>query len=172
MGWQINSSNDTKYVAFCLMARRLDDLADVSTVPQSIISIFIPHYFRVHRSMSNVRSLIISTRDGKIDILLNKKRTLIERLKEKRTAVISRTVTRGLPPEAARAAASTRIQLKPSEVEWLGDIPEHWEVKKLSWLFRYSKGPNAAILTKEYVGSNPGEFPVYSGQTEHDGLME
>lgn len=60
---------------------------------------------------------------------------------------------------------------KPSGVEWLGDMPEHWEVRKLSWLYRYSKGKNAATLTKEHVGQNPGDYPVYSGQTENDGLM-
>jgi len=99
---------------------------------------------------------------ARLDTLVGKKRELIEKLKEKRTALISRTVTRGLNPNA---------KLKPSGIEWLGDIPEHWEVKKLSWLFRYCKGPNAATLTKEYVGSNPGDFPVYSGQTESEGLL-
>ena len=61
-----------------------------------------------------------------------KKRTLIERLKEKRTALISRTVTRGLPPDAARAAGlDPHPKLKPSGIDWLGDVPEHWEVKRL-----------------------------------------
>ena len=57
-----------------------------------------------------------------------KKRELIERLKEKRTALISRTVTRGLPPDAARAAGlNPQPKLKPSGIDWLGDMPEHWE---------------------------------------------
>ncbi len=60
---------------------------------------------------------------GRIDKLIAKKRELIERLKEKRTALISRTVTRGLNPH---------VKLKPSGVEWLGDVPEHWEVRKFS----------------------------------------
>ena len=47
------------------------------------------------------------------------------------TALITRTVTRGLPPEAARAAGlDPSPRLKPSGVEWLGDVPEHWEVKE------------------------------------------
>ena len=70
---------------------------------------------------------------SKIDTLVAKKRTLIERLKEKRTALISRTVTRGLPPEAARAAGlDSQPKLKPSGIDWLGDVPEHWEVERLS----------------------------------------
>jgi type I restriction enzyme S subunit len=69
---------------------------------------------------------------AKIDALVAKKRTLIERLKEKRTALISRTVTRGLPPEAARAAGlDPHPRLKPSGFDWLGDVPRHWTATKL-----------------------------------------
>ena len=68
----------------------------------------------------------------RIDALVAKKRLLIERLKEYRTALITRTVTRGLPPEAARAAGlDPSPRLKPSGVEWLGDVPEHWGVRPL-----------------------------------------
>jgi type I restriction enzyme, S subunit len=69
---------------------------------------------------------------AKIDTLVGKKHTLIERLKEKRTALISRTVTRGLPPDAARAAGlNPHPNLKPSAIAWLGDVPEHWSVAQL-----------------------------------------
>jgi type I restriction enzyme S subunit len=68
---------------------------------------------------------------AKLDTLVGKKRELIEKLKEKRTALISRMVTRGLPAEAARAAGlNPNPKLKPSGIEWLGDLPEHWTVKK------------------------------------------
>ena len=68
----------------------------------------------------------------RIDALVAKKRQLIERLQEYRTALITRTVTRGLPPDAARAAGlDPSPRLKPSGVEWLGDVPEHWEMKQL-----------------------------------------
>ena len=71
---------------------------------------------------------------GRIDTLVAKKQTLIERLKEKRTALISRTVTRGLPPDEARKAGlDPHPRLKPSGVEWLGDVPEGWEVKRLGY---------------------------------------
>ena len=69
---------------------------------------------------------------AKIDALVAKKKTLVERLKEKRTSLISSTVTRGLPPDAARAAGlDPHPTLKPSGIDWLGDIPEHWYVKPL-----------------------------------------
>lgn len=70
----------------------------------------------------------------RIDSLIAKKRLLIERLQEYRTALITRTVTRGLPPEAARAAGfDPSPRLKSSGVDWLGDVPEHWEI---SWFSR------------------------------------
>jgi type I restriction enzyme S subunit len=64
-----------------------------------------------------------------------RKRTLIERLQEQRTALISRTVTRGLPPDAARAAGlDPHPKLKPSGIDWLGDVPEHWTPKRLRYI--------------------------------------
>jgi type I restriction enzyme S subunit len=72
---------------------------------------------------------------AKIDTLVEKKRTLIKRLKEKRTALISRTVTRGLPPDAARAAnLDPHPKLKPSGIDWLGDVPAHWTPKRLRFI--------------------------------------
>ncbi|MBF0611883.1 MAG: restriction endonuclease subunit S [Magnetococcales bacterium] len=69
---------------------------------------------------------------GKIDRLIAKKRELIARLKEKRTALISRTVTRGLPPEVARVfGLEPHTRFKDSGVEWLGEIPEGWEALPL-----------------------------------------
>ena len=69
----------------------------------------------------------------RIDALVAKKRLLIERLEEYCTALITRTVTRGLPPEAARAAGlDPSPRLKPSGVEWLGEVPEHWTVAAFS----------------------------------------
>lgn len=59
---------------------------------------------------------------GKIDALVQEQRWLIELLKEKRQAVISHAVTKGLDPNA---------NVKPSGVEWLGDVPEHWDVTPL-----------------------------------------
>jgi type I restriction enzyme S subunit len=59
---------------------------------------------------------------AKIDELVAEQRRLMELLKEKRQAVISHAVTRGLNPHAP---------LKPSGIEWLGDVPEHWEVSAI-----------------------------------------
>ncbi len=77
----------------------------------------------------------------KIDELVAKKRLLLERLAEYRTALITRTVTCGLPPEAARAAGlDPSPPFKPSGVDWLGEIPEHWEIQRLGRMGSFFKG--------------------------------
>ncbi len=74
---------------------------------------------------------------GRIDTLVAKKRALIGLLKEKRSALISRTVTRGLPAEVAHGfGLEPHTRFKDSGIEWLGEVPEGWEVKRLKYLFR------------------------------------
>ena len=63
---------------------------------------------------------------ARIDVLVAKKERLIELLQEKRTALITRAVTKGLDPT---------VPMKDSGVEWLGQIPAHWEVKGNGGLF-------------------------------------
>lgn len=97
---------------------------------------------------------------ARIDTLIEKKRTLIERLKEKRSALISRTVTRGLPPEAAKAAGlNPHPRMKDSGVEWLGEVPEHWEVVPLRRIASLRSGEN--ITAEELMEG--GNFPVFGG---------
>ncbi len=62
---------------------------------------------------------------ARIDALVAKKERLIELLQEKRTALITRAVTKGLDPN---------VPMKDSGVEWLGEIPTHWEVQRLKFL--------------------------------------
>lgn len=59
---------------------------------------------------------------GRIDTLVGKKKKLAELLKEKRTALISRAVTKGL---------DASVKMKPSGVEWIGEVPEHWMVSPI-----------------------------------------
>jgi type I restriction enzyme S subunit len=67
---------------------------------------------------------------AKIDALVAEQRRLMELLKEKRQAVISHAVTQGLNPHAP---------MKPSGIEWLGDVPEHWDIRRVRWLCEIKK---------------------------------
>ena len=64
---------------------------------------------------------------AKANRLIRTKRRLIELLNEQKQAIVHRAVTRGLEPD---------VPVKPSGVEWLGDIPTHWEVRRSRLLFR------------------------------------
>ena len=80
---------------------------------------------------------------AQIDTLIDKQQTLIQLLKEKRQAVISHAVTKGLKPDAP---------MKDSGVEWLGDVPEHWvvcRIKDLSSII--SKGTTPSTMGGELI---------------------
>ena len=94
----------------------------------------------------------------RIDALVAKKRLLIERLEEYRMALITRTVTRGLPPEAARAAGlDPSPRLKPSGVEWLGNVPAHWELRPLKRISP-SVGVGVVVNPSTYVSTEGVPF--------------
>lgn len=84
---------------------------------------------------------------AQIDTLIDKQQTLIQLLKEKRQAVISHAVTKGLNPDAP---------MKDSGVEWLGEVPEHWEVGRLKNVLRIRNGRDYKEVEVE-----SGGYPVY-----------
>ncbi|MEN6519319.1 MAG: restriction endonuclease subunit S [Methanospirillum sp.] len=80
------------------------------------------------------QSVIVTYLDretARIDALLAKKERLIALLREKRIALISRAVTEGLNPSAP---------MKDSGIGWLGDVPAHWEIKRLKYLATIQTG--------------------------------
>jgi type I restriction enzyme S subunit len=114
-------------------------------------------------SLSEQRAIahFLDATTTKLDTLVVKKRALIERLKEKRTALISRTVTRGLPPDVARAAGlNPHPKLKPSGIEWLGEVPVNWDVTRLKNVIKGGLA-NGLFKTKEYFGSGTRLINVY-----------
>ena len=73
---------------------------------------------------------------GRLDILIAKKQALIELLKEKRAALILQTVTRGLPAGAAEEfGLEPHTRFKDSGIEWLGEIPNNWDLTPLRYAF-------------------------------------
>ena len=79
----------------------------------------------------------LDEKTARIEGLIEKKRALLDRLAEKRQALITQAVTKGLNPDAP---------MKPSGIDWLGDIPAHWEVLRLKFITSepLSYGANAA----------------------------
>lgn len=103
----------------------------------------------------------LDSETAKIDGLVKDYEELIVLLHEKRQALISHAVTRGLselvkPTDPDFAQYSTPVTFKPSGVEWLGDIPEGWSVRKMKYLCQITTGG------KDTVDANPdGEYPFF-----------
>jgi len=93
---------------------------------------------------------------AKIDALIQEQERLIELLKEKRQAVISHAVTKGLDPD---------VKMKDSGIEWLGEVPEHWEVKKGAYVGRLFGSEQIAEDGISDVGAVP--FLKVSSLSEH-----
>ncbi len=88
----------------------------------------------------------------KIDALADEQKRLIELLKEKRQAVISHAVNKGLSPGAP---------MKDTGIEWLGEVPEHWEVRPLKYLVKLESGGTPSKNNESYWG---GEIPWASAK--------
>ena len=103
-----------------------------STAEQTQIAVFLDHKTRL------------------IDDLIIKKQKLIELLKEERTAFINQAVTKGLDPT---------VSMKDSGIEWLGNIPEHWSIRKLKYSISIKSGDGIANIEV-----NPEHLiPIYGG---------
>lgn len=101
---------------------------------------------------------------ARIDALIEKQQQLIALLKEKRQAVISHAVTKGLNPNAP---------LRDSGVEWLGMVPAHWEVAPVKHVFGNLNFRRVPLSTTER-GTRQGEYDYYgaSGVIDHiDGYI-
>jgi restriction endonuclease S subunit len=93
---------------------------------------------------------------AQIDEYIAKKQRIIELLKEQKTVIINQAVTKGINPD---------VPMKYSGVEWLGEIPEHWEVKKIKrFLKSYRYGISDSIRGE-------GEFKVLTMGNIQDGKV-
>ncbi len=87
-------------------------------------------------------STYLDTKCTKIDSIIEKQEKVVEKLKEYKLSVITEAVTKGLNPD---------VKMKDSGVEWIGEIPEHWDIVKLGNIFSYLGGYayNSDLYTPE-----------------------
>ena len=106
---------------------------------------------------------VLDHETAKIDALIAEEQRLIELLQEKRQAVISQAVTKGLNPDAP---------MKDSGVEWLGEVPEHWRNFRLKALFALKHGyafdGSQFSEEREYALMTPGNFIETGGFRRKD----
>ena len=86
---------------------------------------------------------------ARIDALIQKKTRFIELLKEKREALITHAVTKGLDP---------KVKMKDSGVEWIGQVPEHWEVKPFFALVTELKRKNTGLIETNILSLSYGNI--------------
>jgi len=102
---------------------------------------------------------------AKIDTLIDKQRRLIELLKEKRQALISHIVTKGLDPN---------VKMKDSKVAWLGEIPEHWELIKLKYVLKLQNTKtlitNQAVIALENIEGHTGKYIDTDSNYQGEGI--
>jgi type I restriction enzyme S subunit len=96
----------------------------------------------------------LDQKTAEIDALIADKEKLIQLLQEKRQAIITEAVTKGLNPN---------VKMKDSGIEWIGEIPEHWEVKKLKYVSNITMGqsPKSEECSYDEIG-----VPFLQGNAE------
>lgn len=102
----------------------------------------------------------LDRKTAEIDELIADKKRLLELYEEEKTAIINQAVTKGINPD---------VPLKDSGIEWLGEIPEHWEVKRLKMLVsKIGSGVTPSGGSSVYLTSG---IPLLRSQNIHfDGL--
>lgn len=118
---------DSKFVWYFLLFSKEEILSN--SAGSTFVSVNTDDVRNLHIILPTIhqQSQIVSYLDRKtalIDSLIEKTERKIELLKEKRTALINQAVTKGLDPN---------VKMKDSGVEWIGEIPEHWEVSKVKY---------------------------------------
>lgn len=126
----------------------------------------------------------LDQKTAEIDTLITDKKRLLELYEEEKSAIINEAVTKGLASTrlastglastgsaAGRGVGSKKkkfleeseagggVRMKDSGIEWVGEIPEHWEVKRLKYVIKINSGEG---LKSEDIKEN-GLFPVYGG---------
>ena len=132
----LNAITGSQYAQFYFMTRskQSTNLASISSTNLMELPVILPP-----TTEQTQIAAFLDRETAKIDGLVAEQRRLMALLKEKRQAVISHAVTRGLNPDAP---------MKPSGIEWLGDVPAHWGVTPLKYVVHLRSGgtPSKANL--------------------------
>ncbi len=121
---------DGRFISYLLLSDGFIKLVDSFTYGAKMPRVSGAQVGNVHipiPSFSEQRTIaaFLDRETAEIDALMAKKERLIELLQEKRAALISRAVAKGLDPD---------VLMKASGVEWLGEVPAHWNIRRLKYL--------------------------------------
>ncbi len=168
---QINSvkslSGNDKFIYFALAACRkeMESLASGNVIQilnkKKLGDIFVP--LPSDLEMTNIADYL-KTQVSKINKLANKIKNFIDVIKEKRQAIITHAVTKGLDHS---------VPMKDSGVEWIGKIPEYWKLKRLKYVVKLVNDKSERETTQialENIESWSGKYLVTDDEFKGDGI--
>ncbi|WP_338463955.1 restriction endonuclease subunit S [Franconibacter daqui] len=122
---ELNEGFDAKFLHYLALTIQFSRYSTNTALPSMTQEHLSNYKFSVPKAESERKKIteFLDLETAKIDNLIEKQQQLIELLKEKRQAVISHAVTKGLNPD---------VPMKDSGVEWLGKVPEHWCINSLN----------------------------------------
>ena len=135
-----------KYVFLFTKTQAFEGFLRVVAISSTIENVNADKYSNAHLPLPPLPEQAAIVRyldhvDERIRRYVSGKQKLIRLLEEEKQAVIHHAVTRGLPAEAsAQAGRDPDVRLKPSGVEWLGDVPAHWKVRRVKQASRILRG--------------------------------
>ena len=155
----------TKFYFWLLQSKVFREFVDFNKTGSTIVHLYQDTFVNFeYASPALVDQIQIANfldhETAKIDSLIEKQQQLIELLKEKRQAVISHAVTKGLDPS---------VQMKDSGVEWLGKIPSHWKTVFLKMIVDVRDGTHD---TPAYVEPTIKSYPLVTSKDVTSGWID
>jgi type I restriction enzyme S subunit len=151
---------ELRWLYYALQTLNLDGQSSEAAVPginrEEVYERRLP---LVSSELQKRTAAYLDTATQELDNLIDEKHLLLELLGEKRRALITHAVTRGLVPDAPR---------RDSGIPWLGEIPAHWQVKRLKFLAEVRGG---LTLGKDYGPQTLFEFPYLRVANVQDGFL-
>lgn len=152
---------NTTWIGELLRTMNLNQYSVSSAQPGLAVERVIDLYVTIPSKIEQDRiASFIEFETRRIDLLVVKKTRFIDLLREKRQALITHAVTKGLDAD---------VKMKESGVEWLGDVPEHWEMKLLKFIASVQTG---VAKGKDNTGKKTSQVPYLRVANVQDGYLD
>ncbi|MBU1340990.1 MAG: restriction endonuclease subunit S [Proteobacteria bacterium] len=160
----LNKDFSTRYLFWVLKSNLFYQFNDYtsygSTIQHLYQNVFVEFWYPF--PMLKIQIIIANYLDQKtaqIDELIVQKERLIELYEEEKTAIINQAVTKGINPD---------VELKDSGIEWLGEIPVHWQATRLNRLIRVKDGTHE---TPSYISESENSYPLVTSKDFEKGQI-
>ena len=166
--FRCNEGTYSVYVKYLLLSHNFTVEADGSTYGAKMPRVsyeFVANLKWAMPPLSEQRTIAsyLDHKVGQIDALISEKEKMVEDLKAYSSSLITETVTKGL---------NKKVEMKDSGLEWLGMVPEHWEIDKLKYQFGLVTAPSESSnkIGLENIESATGRFIKTDSDFEGNGI--